>query len=181
MSIYSDTFNQNRFNLSNVVDKSSRWYNNQARNIDAQLNVTAQQLIKSEPWRNVRGVIPGEMYLFKYDPKTKTLPQYDMFPLVLPFRRLPEGFIGLNFHYLSYGARIDLLDNLVRFRNDKTLNEHTRIRCSWATLQATSTRQYAKDAVHKYLFRQCRSSFKRIDPLDWTTAMMLPVENFVSR
>jgi hypothetical protein len=41
----------------------------------------------------------GGLYFFVYDPKTKNdLPYYDRFPLVIPLKRTPDGFIGLNYN-----------------------------------------------------------------------------------
>ena len=48
----------------------------------------------------------GRMSMFIYDPKTKAkLPYYDTFTLLLPLEPIRGGYLGLNFHYLPYGAR----------------------------------------------------------------------------
>ena len=44
----------------------------------------------------------GRLNMFLYDPKYKDkLPYYDVFPLVLPIQRYSDGFLGINFHYLT--------------------------------------------------------------------------------
>ena len=56
-----------------------------------------------------RKFLIGALYFFVYDPKTKAdLPYYDRFPLVLPLKREPDGFLGLNLHYLPIPLRIKL-------------------------------------------------------------------------
>lgn len=142
--------------------------------------IQPQRLIRSEPSRNVNRITPGEMYLFMYDAKhAEDLPYFDMFPLVFPFRRLQDGFIGLNMHYLPYQLRVDLLDRLMDFRSNKTLNENTKLKYSWSTIQAASRYSNAIPCVHRYLLSQIQTPLKKIDAQDWGTALMLPVERFV--
>ena len=58
----------------------------------------------------------GSLYIFKYSPKHKdTLPYYDVFPLVLPLEFYEDGFLGINFHYLSIPIRIMFLERLARY------------------------------------------------------------------
>ena len=55
----------------------------------------------------------GMMNLFGYDAKHKaTLPYYDKFPLIFPIEPAKGGFIGINFHYLPFGARVAFLKQL---------------------------------------------------------------------
>src|SRR5690606_41052373 len=45
--------------------------------------------------------VPGRFYLYKYDPKTKEqMPYYDAMPLVLITDVTPDGWYGINFHYM---------------------------------------------------------------------------------
>ena len=56
----------------------------------------------------------GRLNMFFYDPKFKSrLPYYDIFPLVLPIEPMKGGFLGLNFHYLPYGARFQFLQQFL--------------------------------------------------------------------
>ena len=55
------------------------------------------------------------------------LPYYDKFPLVFPWRRLEDGFIGLNMHYLPHFHRVQLLTRLMQFATNKNMDENTRI------------------------------------------------------
>lgn len=179
MSLYTDIFQKNQYQLGNATKQSQTWFQQQARLLSGQ-NITASRLIGSDASRNVSRIVPGELYLFAYDAKhADTLPYFDMFPMVFPFRKMPDGFMGINLHYLPYKLRIDLLDKLMDFKTNKLMNENTRIKMSWATVQSASRYSNAIPCVHRYLNSQIKSPLKRIDAADWTTALMLPVERFV--
>ena len=67
--------------------------------------------------------------MFFYDPKIKRkLPYYDRFPLVLPIETYSNGFLGINFHYLSIPMRIRLLDRIMKFSNNDKFDDTTFIR-----------------------------------------------------
>ena len=60
------------------------------------------------------------MYFFNYDPKHKeTLPYYDRYPLVICVKLLPDGFHGLNLHYLPPMQRAGLLTKLEEVASNK--------------------------------------------------------------
>lgn len=157
------------------TQKSYTWYRNQVRNLGSGL--TGAQILKNEKLSN--RVMPGEMYLFLYDPKHKeTLPYYDMAPLVFPFRRMPNGFLGINLHYLPYLARFNLLKALSKLAKDKRLTREGRIQLSWSLLNSSSQLYAGTACVKHYLNDHLKSRFLKIDSEDWITAAMLPVENF---
>ena len=102
------------------AQKSYQWYRDQVRNLGP--GITGAYLLGNE--RLSSRVVPGNMYLFMYDPKLKKeLPYYDTVPLVLPFRSLPDGFLGINLHYLPYLARFKLLGELSKLTTDKKISE----------------------------------------------------------
>ena len=179
MSIYSDTFQKNQYNLVQAAQRSQTWFQQQARLLTKQ-SIQPMRLINSEPERNRFRVVPGELYLFMYDAKMQDeLPYWDMFPLVFPFRKLKDGFIGLNMHYLPYKARVTLLSRLMDFKTNRLMNENTRLKCSWGVINGLSRYSFAKHCVHRYLANHLQTPLKKIDASDWATAMMLPVERFV--
>lgn len=179
MSTFETIFQKHHYNLPDVVRKSQTWFQQQARLLNRS-HIVPDRLIKSSPQHNVNRIIPGELYLFAYDAKHQdTLAHWDMYPMVFPFRRLNDGFIGLNMHYLPYQMRVRLLDSLLEHRNNKTLNEMTRLKYSWSTIERSSQLRIARPCVHRYLLNHVQSPLKRIDATDWATAMMLPVEQFV--
>ena len=179
MGIYSKTFEKNQYNLQAVAQKSSSWFQGQAKLLAGQ-GIQPLSLIKSDARQNVNRVTPGELYLFMYDAKHQdTLPYWDMFPLVFPISRTKDAFLGLNMHYLPYNIRIQLLDKLMDFKSNNKLNENTKLKMSWDVISAASRYPYVKSCVHKYLISHLQTPLKKIDSADWATAMMLPVERFV--
>lgn len=179
MGIYQKTFEKNQYNLATIAQKSSSWFQGQAKLLAGQ-GIAPLTLIKSDAAKNVSRVTPGELYLFMYDAKHQdTLPYWDMFPLVFPMSRTKDSFIGLNMHYLPYQIRVQLLDKLMDFKTNNKLNENTRLRYSWDLINGASRYPHVKSCVHKYLISHLQTPLKKIDSADWATAMMLPVERFV--
>jgi hypothetical protein len=177
-SLY-DIFKQNQYDLKSAARQSNAWFQQQVRILNAK-NPTPNKVMRSTGAKPSNQVIPGSLYMFLYDPKTKeTLPYYDVFPLVFPFKKVPGGFLGLNMHYLPYAVRVKLLDRLLQFANDETLSENTRIRFSWATISGMSKFKIAEPCVKHYLTSHVRSTYRKIGAPDWATAMLLPVEQFV--
>jgi hypothetical protein len=155
--------------------KSFTWYQTQVKNLSG---LRADNLLKSQPLTN--RILPGRMYLFTYDPKFKdTLPYFDRFPLVLPFRLVKEGFYGINLHYLPYLARFKLLGYLMELAIDETITDKTRINISWKLLSSSSKFAPVNACVKHYLTDHVQSRFLNIPFQDWITASQLPVENFV--
>ena len=72
--------------------RSYRWYQEQVKKLG---RVTQNRLMNEV--KETSRLSVGKMYLFAYNPKHKDiLPYYDTFPLVLPFRKMSEGFLGVN-------------------------------------------------------------------------------------
>lgn len=156
--------------------KSTKWYKEQVRTLFTK--VTPQGLMHDQT-RLTNKIKVGQLYLFSYTAKHKdTLPYYDMFPLVLPFRPLNDGFIGLNFHYLPYAMRTLLMNRLMQFTNNKLMNENTKIQVSWRLLKGAANHPAVAPCVHRYLYTQVNSRFLTIQANEWSTAIMLPVESF---
>jgi hypothetical protein len=176
MTSMLDVFEKYKYDPS-IVTKSRTWFRQQA-------TLLRKEGIKpSRMYQNsgtpIGTVKPGSLYMFFYDPKTKDkLPYYDIFPLVFPFQKTENGFMGLNMHYLSYRFRIILLDNLLKFKNTKGIDETTRLRYSWSVLKGISKHKLVEPCVKSYLTDHLVTKLKMITPTDWTTAMMLPVESF---
>lgn len=172
-----DIFKKNQYNIKDAVNKSTTWFNQQVKLI-GQTGITPKKSIGGEHVSNT--LLPGNLYMFFYNPKYKeTLPYYDRFPLVFPYEKTADGFIGLNMHYLPYQLRVRLLDKLMQFRSNTRMDESTKLKYSWALISGVSKFKPAEPCIKKYLFSHCQSSFKKVLPHDWATAMMLPVEVFV--
>jgi hypothetical protein len=122
----------------------------------------------------------GRMYFFFYDPKWKDkLPYYDRFPLVLPIEQYPDGFLGLNLHYIHPKQRIILLDKLSNFLNNSKYDKTTKLRLSYDLLKSASKISEHQPCIKRYLFNHIQSRFLEISADEWDIAALLPVENFV--
>ncbi len=174
-----DVFERNKYDLATSVKKSRSWFDNQV-NILTKQNLTPQKVLAGNPDQLTTTLIPGNLYMYGYDPKLKKeLPYYDRFPLVFPFRKTTDGFIGLNMHYLPYNLRIMLLDRLLTFKTNNRMDETTRLKYSWATIDGVSKFDAAIPCVKQYLTGHVKTQFRKVDSNDWATAMLLPVERFV--
>ena len=170
-------FQQNQYNITDIARESVTWYKRQTLEF-SKTGINPKKIIAEGGVTST--LLPGNLYMFFYDPKYKeTMPYYDRFPLVLPYEKTQDGFIGLNMHYLPYRLRVRLLDRLLQFRNNTRMDETTRLKYSWSLIGGVSKFKPAEACIKRYLFSHCRSGFKRIMPQDWATAMMLPVESFV--
>ena len=114
---------QSKF-IQSVIDaakgrpKSTQWYRDK---IDEFGKPGAMDLIRDGKRNNSPFI--GRLNMFFYDPKfKKTLPYYDTFPLVLPIENYPDGFLGINFHYLPMSLRLQLLDRVVDYSNNIYFN-----------------------------------------------------------
>jgi len=59
------------------------------------------------------------------------------------------------------------------------MDENTRIRFQWAAIKGVQKFAAAVPAFHNYSYAGLRSTFREIRAYDWTTAILLPVEQFV--
>lgn len=173
-----DVFESHRYNLDDAAKKSRSWYTQQVLQLNKQ-GLTPNKIMKADTKLISASVVPGRLYMFFYDPKMKKeLPYYDRFPLVFPFRKVEDGFYGLNMHYLPYPLRVQLLDKLMVFANNDRMDQTTKLKYSWAMIDGISRFSAAGPCVKHYLFDHVRSPFKQVLAHDWATAMLLPVERF---
>ena len=162
---------------SSIATKSRNWFQQQTTLLAAK-RLNEKKLFTEQ--RVVSKIQPGKLYMFYYDPKYKdSLPYYDRFPLVFPYKAMPEGFMGLNMHYLPYFHRVQLMTRLMQFASNTKLDETTKMRYSWEVIGGLSRFRDAEPCVKHYLRDHVQSMFIEIPGQDWHTAMMLPVERFV--
>ena len=155
--------------------KPASWYKNQIRQLGLG-TIDTQRLMKEGNLTS--RALPGFMYLFKYDPKDKNIPYYDMFPLVIPFRRVNEGFIGINFHYLPFPIRLNILKEFEKYASDKNLNERTRVRLNYRLIESSRVFRFVNPAIRRYNNQQLRTRLLTIPFKDWNVASQLPVQRF---
>jgi hypothetical protein len=152
--------------------KAARWSRKAVSLLGSR--ATAPQLMRSG--KLISKPTPGRMYFFYYDPKTKAkLPFYDIFPLVFPVDSFRGGFVGLNFHYLPYGLRFKLLQDIQSYRTNNKFDSTTRLAATYNSLRGMST---IKPTIKKYLWKHVRSNFLRVDVDEMAIATYLPVAIF---
>ena len=101
----------------------------------------------------------GNMYMYFYDAKHKeTLPYFDGFPLILMLGPAPNGFMGLNLHYLPPVLRAKILD---------------------AVLGGSGVpKKFLNPARKHYLFNHVRSKFALVEKPEWEIATFLPMADW---
>lgn len=159
---------------------SVSWFRNEAQKARVTPNAILSQSRDMMQSKLVQRDV-GRMFMFFYDPKSKdTLPYYDRFPLVFPFRMTPDGFYGLNMHYLPPILRARLMDSLYPLVNNDKFDENTRlIRLSYDILESSARYKWFRPCVKRYLNAHVRSRFIRVHPKVWDIALMLPTQRFV--
>jgi hypothetical protein len=122
----------------------------------------------------------GQIYSFSYDPKyADTLEYYDVFPLSLIVGFTSNGFVGLNFHYLSPMDRAAFLDLLQQFIGLDEETQKLQINITQAILSSRSNLSYYKPCFKKYLYGRVKSEPIMIRPHEWDITLFLPTEQFV--
>lgn len=168
-----------KFSRDNYIDRSSKWIQEKAKNITKDISNTQEKIFRLEQERKTKIPYPGKMYFFRYDPKTKEkLPFYDTFPLIFCVKPLPDGFYGLNFHYLPPTARGKLMDSLYTLVSDQRMDENTRLMISYNILKSTTRFKEFSPCFKRYLYKHVRSNLIEIYSNEWEVALFLPVGKF---
>ena len=124
---------------------------------------------------------PGKMYTFGYDAKLKAiLPYWDKFPLIIVLDVYKDGFLGLNFHYLSPIDRQKFFTKIIKFANQKgepeDMTDKAKFLISW---DAVRNIKHADKMIHKYLYGHVRTSLLEAPPNEWENVIFLPYQRFV--
>ena len=152
--------------------------------ISEELSVEEKYFRDSKRLVTTRGIKrPGEMYLFNYNPLTKSkLKYYDTFPLIFIIDEYKDGFLGMNLHYLPIELRERLFVNLLPYATGDTTKEETidqtRLKITYDLLNKTSKLRYFRPCVKRYKYNRIDSRLLRIPSVDWMTAIYLPLDRF---
>jgi len=140
---------------------------------------TVAREISRESSRIGKRFMTGGLYFFYYNPKNKqTLPYYDTFPLVLVLQREPDGFLGLNLHYLPVKYRMLFLDKLMGYAIQGDDNEIQRMRVTYDILNASKRFKEFRPCIKKYLHGHVQSKILTVHPDEWEVALYLPLQQF---
>ena len=151
---------------------------------------TIENELPSQMMVGPRRAFPGYMYFFHYEPAGKhELPAYDNFPLALIVQREANGFLGLNFHYLSYRSRamlFEMLHTAVVIQGPDPDGSgpkgpdplRTRMRATYKVLTSMSKYKAFRPCMKRYRNSQFRSPLLQVGSSEWDLALFLPVEQF---
>ena len=154
------------------TDRSATWYRTQVNKIAS--GKTAGQLFREGKLQGRPSV--GRLNLFGYNPKyRKTLPYYDVFPLVLPLEPIKGGFMGMNFHYLPPLLRFRLLERMQATASDDRFDRNTKFDVNYDDVKRI---KIVKPTIKKYLYSYVQTGFLRINVDDAAIAIYLPVQRF---
>lgn len=146
-------------------------------------SINRQQIMQGNPDRIIdrfKLKDMGKMVAFFYDPKwKKKLPYYDTFPLVIPIEMYPDGFLGLNMHYLPPGYRAVLMDELYKvFYNNETVTDKQRIQMTYNIIKRHVRIRHYIPCIKRYLYSHVRSRIYPLKGQDWDIALFLPTANW---
>jgi hypothetical protein len=124
---------------------------------------------------------PGKIFTFGYDAKFKDiLPYWDKFPLIIVLDVYNDGFMGLNFHYVSPVERMKFFSKMMKFSTQKgepeNMTSKAKFNVSW---DAVRNIRHADKMIHKYLYGHVKTSLLEAPPNEWENVIFLPYQKFV--
>lgn len=127
--------------------------------------------------------IPGKFYLYQYDPKTKDdMPYYDAMPLVLVTDVTPNGWYGINFHYMPPAARLKIMEGFYATIKDPSVSDNMKLKVNWKramqVAKAASSHRFMRHSVKQYLGNHVTSPIIEINPEYWAMCVFLPLSRF---
>jgi len=177
----------NQSNFINIIKNAGKNIALQIKDAIDWYRGKVSNLIKAEKQRDPKVLFDkvstpeiGKMYMFLYDAKHKdTLPYWDAHPLVFPIEFYPDGFLGINLHYLPPNQRAALLSKLVDLQNNDKYNDSTKLIISYNILKESSSRYKGfENCVKRYLFGHIRSQFSLVHSADWAKVVVLPLQKW---
>ena len=148
--------------------KSLSWYRSAVKSEASKYNTNLEKYIIDE--RKDRGglakeqdrnelrkyTVEGHLYMFEYKAKMRWLPYYDRNPIVYVLKSNRDEFWGANLHYLSPKKRLLATQKLMKGRID-----------------------IPKKCLHKYIHNHVEGLYLDLALVEWDTAILLPIEDFV--
>jgi hypothetical protein len=163
-------------------DRATKWLAENLSKIRGTMRPSA--FINSSRTATKSMLTPGHMMFYAYDPKTKdSLPFWDDFPIVIILHPKPNGFLGLNLHYLPPSVRATFLNNLVKFVNDPNWavynNYKALIEVTYPILKYTKKlKPPMRKCIKHYLYDHIVSKVAFIQSAEWKTVPFFPLERF---
>lgn len=111
---------------------------------------------------------PLPFYMYTYDAKHKArLPVWDMFPVVMVLGQIPNGFEGINIHYIPQETRMILLSEIMKILDS-----------GGSPVNALALVAQFKEGYKKYLNSYVRTAKIPIPRDQWEEAFQSP-GNFI--
>ena len=166
-----------RAGINPRTKEAQDWFRKKAQSMR---RVNRQDLLQDDQVKLVNRQNPliGSMNMFFYDPKHKeTLPYYDRFPLAVIVGPAPNGFYGLNLHYLPPLLRAKMLDALMDVASSKK-SEDARFNIRYKMLKNAQKLRFYKPCFKHYLNAHVESKFSEVPAPEWEIATFLPTAQF---
>ena len=158
---------------------SLAWMKKKIEEIRAPEAIRIARDMTKESFRRTTSIKMGMLYSFYYDPKGKAeMPYYDRFPMVIILDKYQDGFLGLNLHYLPYRYRVAFLKKLFQYATLNKDDEIKRLRVTYEILTASKRFREFQPCIKRYLYGHVKSRILTIQPNEWETASLLPLQQF---
>jgi len=165
---------RNREGISTDLKTSLDWFLKQIGGMEKD----GSKVLRSYRDEVITKIKLGDMYLYRYLPKhRKTLPYYDLYPMIIALDYKKGGFLGMNLHYIPPKYRVVLLNNLDS--TVKTVAGRDIFKIKYPLIAAAKKYAYAMPCLKHYKYSQLKSMVRRIPPEEWSLASLLPIEKFV--
>lgn len=185
-----DEIQQNEELKDKLIEDSLKWINKRFDSMNIGVEISSDKKLNQSQSKNLAQNISdsfdttvkiGHIYHYLYFPKTK-LKYYDRFPLTLVLEKYKDGFLGINFHYLSLEYRFALMSQLWKnvYPDKENLDEETLIKVRYKTLSTLGGLNFYKPCLKRYLYSQTKSQIYHIPSSNWLNALLLPSERFFS-
>ncbi len=156
--------------------ESEEWFADKIKGLSMPSRTT---LLKDDALTKKSKVLPGDMIMYFYDPKTKDdLPYYDRFPLTIVVGPAPGGFYGLNLHYVNPVARARLVNELFKLAPKNLKPDSRLMKMRYDLLQGAKKYKEYEPCFKRYLMPHVKSQMSRVPMSDWEIAIYLPVQQF---
>ena len=158
------------------TQESLEWFKNRLKSVS---RLNRDKILKDSALKKVNTPLPGRMFMYVYDPKTKAdLPYYDKFPLIIMVELTNNGFYGLNLHYLPPILRAKFFDKLLAFKNNNKYDSSTRLRLTYDFLKSSSKLKEFAPCFKRYLNSHIKSNITEVPAPEWEVAVFMPTEHF---
>jgi hypothetical protein len=164
--------------LQTMAKESLQWLMTKIADLKRVSHIASD--ISKEKSRQVNQFKLGGLYFYYYDAKTKKeLPYWDRFPLVLVLEKYPDGFLGLNLHYLPLKYRILFMEKLMNYAILNEDGDIKRIKITYDILNSTRRLKEFQPCLKRYLTSNIKSRILVVQPDEWDIALFLPIQQFM--